>query len=131
MGRPRVYRNQAERAHAYRRRHGQASQRPDEWETPLSVFQPLHAEFGFDVDLAATPDNTKCDRFIPPGQDSLTQPWRGSCWLNPPFSKLEPWLRKAVASSEMATIVVLLPLRPGTRWWQTWVAPYAAEVRVV
>lgn len=35
----------------------------DEWETPPDLFRELDQEFGFAVDLAALPHNTKCPRF--------------------------------------------------------------------
>ena len=36
----------------------------DEWSTPQDFYDPLDREFGgFDVDLAASQENTKCEQF--------------------------------------------------------------------
>ena len=40
------------------------SSKTDEWETPLDVFRPLNARFGFTLDVCATPQNTKCKRYF-------------------------------------------------------------------
>jgi len=53
--------------------------------TPQYVFDLLDHEFHFDLDAAATADNTKCTRFISPEQNALTMAdWPGkSIFLNP------------------------------------------------
>ena len=100
------------------------------WETPQSLFDELNAEFGFEWDLAASAENAKCERFYTIDDDALSQPWKGVCWLNPPFGRgIELWLEKAVASAkEGATVVVLLPARTDTSWWHRFVMPNA-EIR--
>jgi phage N-6-adenine-methyltransferase len=89
-----------------------SSERHD-WQTPSELFNQLDAEFGFEMDVCATADNAKCRHFFSLGQDGLKQPWRGICWMNPPYgSALPVWMAKAYASSlEGATVVVLC--RPG------------------
>ena len=91
----------------------------DTWATPPHVFEPLHAEFGFALDVCALPETAKCHRFYSPEDDGLTQSWAPDiCWCNPPYSKPEPWVRRAYAESEKgATVVMLLPVDPSTRWW--------------
>jgi site-specific DNA-methyltransferase (adenine-specific) len=50
--------------------------------------------------------------------------------MNPPYGReIEKWVKKA-ATSEAIT-VGLLPARTDTRWYQTWVQPYASEVRFI
>lgn len=98
-----------------------------EWATPQAFFDTLNAEFGFTLDVAAQPDNAKCAHYWTPTEDGLAQPWMGVCWMNPPYGRdIEPWIRKAYESAQAgATVVCLLPVRTGTRWWQTWIIPYA------
>ena len=55
-----------------------------EWATPPEVYEPLNREFGFTLDVAATPDNAKCPRYYTREDDGLAQPWDGVCWMNPP-----------------------------------------------
>jgi phage N-6-adenine-methyltransferase len=133
MPRRRIYRTNAERQAAYRRR----KRRPaylrstnTEWETPADLYHTLHAEFRFTLDVAAVPDNAKCARFYTPADDGLTQPWVGTCWCNPPYGRqVGQWIRKAYESAQAgATVVCLVPARVDTRWWHDYVLP-ASEVR--
>lgn len=89
------------------------------WETPQAFFDTLDKEFHFQLDVCATPENTKCERFFTPEQDGLLQPWEGVCWCNPPYGRsVKDWIRKALlASAEGAVVVMLLPARTDTRWF--------------
>lgn len=40
-----------------------------EWETPLDFFKVLDAEFHFDVDVCATPENAKCTEYYTKADD--------------------------------------------------------------
>ena len=62
------------------------SQRQD-WETPKFLFDGLNAEFGFELDVCATPENAKCRRFFTPQDDALSQHWEDVCWMNPPYGE--------------------------------------------
>lgn len=89
------------------------------WETPKVVFDRLDAEFGFTLDVCATPDNAKCRRYFSPEDDGLSKPWDGVCWMNPPYGKaIAEWMRKAYEESQIdATVVCLVPARTDTAWW--------------
>lgn len=91
----------------------------DMWETPQNFFDELNAEFGFEVDVCATPENAKCARYFTPEQDGLAQEWTGTCWMNPPYGRqISKWVRKAYESAQKgATVVCLLPARTDTSWW--------------
>ena len=91
----------------------------DLWATPQPTFDALHAEFGFELDVCALPENAKCARYYTPEQDGLAQPWRGKCWMNPPYGRvIGKWVRKAYeAAQEGATVVCLLPARTDTAWF--------------
>jgi len=99
--------------------------RRDEWGTPKELFKTLDREFGFVLDVAANRHNRKCARYFGPdhpvaaNRDGLAAPWAPhTCWLNPPFSDLAPWLSKAWRESKKgATVVALVPGDTSTRWW--------------
>jgi site-specific DNA-methyltransferase (adenine-specific) len=46
-----------------------------EWETPQKLFAALDAEFGFTLDVCATPENAKCPHFITKDQNALRLSW--------------------------------------------------------
>jgi phage N-6-adenine-methyltransferase len=105
----------------------------EEWETPQSFFDTLHAEWRFTLDVAATPVNTKCQRYFTREDNGLTQAWGCEmCWMNPPYGRaLASWIRKAYESAQTgATVVCLIPARTDTQWWHTYVEG-KAEVRTV
>jgi phage N-6-adenine-methyltransferase len=59
----------------------------DMWETPQFVFDMLNKEFGFTLDVCAINENSKCILYYSPESNSLSRPWFGVCWMNPPYGK--------------------------------------------
>ena len=89
-----------------------------DYETPPEVFGPLDAEFHFTLDVCASAENAKCARYFTEEEDGIKQDWDGVCWMNPPYSENKKWMRKAMEESRTgATVVCLVPVRAGTRWW--------------
>jgi phage N-6-adenine-methyltransferase len=50
----------------------------------------------FKYDMAASQENTKCEKFFTEKDNSLAIDWptNGWCWLNPPFKHLTKWINK-------------------------------------
>jgi phage N-6-adenine-methyltransferase len=91
-----------------------------DWATPQELFDELDAEFGFVLDVCASADNAKCDRYFTIEQDGLRQVWApGPCWMNPPYGReIGKWTSKARRASEAGiTVVGLVPARTDTAWW--------------
>jgi phage N-6-adenine-methyltransferase len=129
MPRPRKYRSNAARQAAYRRRKRQAKRQAyllskSLWSTPAKLFAELDREFHFTLDVCATSENAKCERFFSPDDDGLAQKWKGVCWMNPPYGRqIDKWVKKALASarSGAATVVCLSPATTGTLWFHKYV----------
>ena len=101
------------------------SSKTDMWSTPQDLFDSLNTEHGFTLDVCATPDNAKCERFFTKDDDGLSQPWDGVCWMNPPYGrKIGKWMKKACECG--ATVVCLVPARTDTAWWHD----YAMKGRI-
>ena len=116
----------------------------NDWGTPQALVNLLNDEFGFTIDVCASPENAKVGRFFgPPGcgggrwhmnglfwciaEDGLAQSWRGKTfWMNPPFSDLPKWIGKA--STPGLRGVGLLKVDTSTLWWRR-VADTAKEIR--
>ena len=103
----------------------------DDRATTSEVFDPLNERFHFTFDVAASAENTKCERFYSIEDDGLAHSWGGErVWCNPPYSNIEPWIIKA--HNEIVwgfhpaeLIVMLLPAnRTEQGWWQRQVEPY-------
>ncbi|OHB70490.1 MAG: adenine methyltransferase [Planctomycetes bacterium RBG_13_63_9] len=100
-----------------------------EWATPQDLFDRLNREFGFELDVCATPENAKCARYFTRERNGLRQTWGGVCWCNPPYGRtVGDWMHKAWESAQAgATVVCLVPARTDTAWWHDRCA--SAEVR--
>ena len=103
-----------------------------EWETPDEIYTPLHKEFDFSLDVAASEDNTKCNIFFTEKHNALNRPWCGVCWCNPPYGRaLKDWVKKAVVETwNGVTTVMLIPVRSNTIWWHELCIPFA-EIRFI
>lgn len=93
----------------------------DMWETPQSFYEELNKEHNFNLDVCATLENRKCERFFTVKDDGLQQEWSGTCWMNPPYGRnIGAWVRKAyesVMDGKAEKVVCLLPARTDTAWW--------------
>ena len=95
----------------------------DSWATPRDLYNALDEEFHFDDD--------PCPLFDAPPIDGLTRAWGNSVFMNPPYSKPEPWCKKAYEESLLGkTVVGLLRGDTSTRWFHDWVLG-KAELRFV
>lgn len=90
----------------------------NEWYTPEHVFEALGV--GFDEDVAAPVDRTHvyvpARRFIT--ADSLSVPWTGFIWMNPPFghqSTKRAWLKKFF---DHGRGIALTPDRTSAPWFR-------------
>ena len=103
------------------------SSKTDLWGTPQDLFDKLDAEFHFDLDVCAMPENSKCEQYYTPEQDGLVQEWTGTCWCNPPYGRqIGKWVKKA--SECGTTVVMLIPARTDTKWFHDYIYG-KAEVR--
>ncbi|WP_336658071.1 phage N-6-adenine-methyltransferase [Leclercia adecarboxylata] len=109
----------------------------DLWRTPPALFAALDAEFCFQVDAAAAPHNTLCRKFITAEQNTLETPWAdyltipGNAWLNPPYSDITPFVKKAAAESKnQIGTVMLVPADTSVGWFREAIET-ASEVRFI
>jgi phage N-6-adenine-methyltransferase len=102
----------------------------DDRRTPPALYDPLHAEFGFTLDVAASDENTKCSRYYTAEHSAFEHAWCAeNVWCNPPYSDIGPWVRKAwieiFKPLPPALIAMLVPAnRTEQGWWQEHVEPW-------
>lgn len=92
--------------------------------TPRWLYDVLNAEFGFQLDPAATAENALCGRYYTKEVDGLSQPWAPyRVFCNPPYGKeLPKWVAKAHSESQLgALVVMLIPARPDTTYWHHYI----------
>lgn len=111
----------------------------NQWRTPNDVYSDLCQTHNVypTIDVCASVDNTKCRLFVTREMDALTLDWkefaekngvRPIFWMNPPYSQnlLGKFVKKAWEMSQQGCIVLcLLPNSTGSKWFHTYVKPYA------
>lgn len=100
-----------------------------DWTTPQDLYDQLDKEFHFTIDVAATPQNTKCKDFYTIDQDALAQEWNGVAWCNPPYGRnVGKWVEKAANSK--AVVIMLLFAKTDTIWFHKYIYN-KAEIRFI
>jgi len=95
----------------------------DNWATPKELYRALDEEFHFTDD--------PCPLMGADNADGLLRERGDVVYMNPPYSKPEPWVMKAVIEMRRGkTIVGLLRGDTSTKWFHKWVLPYA-ELRFI
>lgn len=112
----------------------------DAWRTPPEIFEALNCEFQFFIDAAASESNALCADFITEKQNTLETDWgRDSgagcyryAWLNPPYSNVRPFVKKAVRenSENRVGCVMLLNADTSVGWFSEAIKT-AHEVRFI
>lgn len=96
-----------------------------EWETPQDIFNYYSNIHGpFDIDVCATPENTKCTKFYTTEDDGLVQTWSGNVWCNPPYGRqIGRWVEKAYNETCVwgTSVTMLIPARTDTKWWHQYI----------
>lgn len=86
----------------------------DNWGTPKDIYDALDKEFSFDLDPCP----------LNPLVDGLEINWNGSIFVNPPYSDVGVWLKKAheeLRKGNSHTIVFLVFARTDTKWFHNFV----------
>lgn len=93
----------------------------DNYSTPGYLLGALDHEFGFDLD--------PCPLAPEPEVDGLGLDWSGRrVFLNPPWSRISPWVDKALESGA-EVVVMVLPARTDTGWFHR-LKDRGAEIRL-
>ena len=104
----------------------QGSRDSDDYATPVKFYYHLNEEFSFDFD----PTPFKHD-FI---WDGLEVDWKGNIFCNPPYSNIEPFLKKAISEIKKGNCtkaVFLIPIRSDTKYWHEIILEEASEIRLI
>lgn len=93
----------------------------DEWSTPQALFDELHKEFFFTVDVAASAENAKVKKFYTKEDNGLYKDWdQEIVWCNPPYSGIYEWVKKA-HNCGSRRVVMLIPARTDTKWFHEFI----------
>jgi len=110
--------------------HGDTRQ---DYGTPLEFIEAVERRFGkLTFDIAASPENAKCEKFFTEADDALEQPWpNGLLWLNPPFKVIDPWAEQCLFyGNPLRRILMLTPASIDALWYAKHVHQKAAVLAV-
>jgi site-specific DNA-methyltransferase (adenine-specific) len=86
----------------------------DHWATPPLFYEKLNAEFNFNDD--------PCPLHGEKTANGLKREWGTRTFMNPPYSNIKPWVKKAYEESLKGKLVVgLLRGDTSTAWFHTWI----------
>ncbi|EFW1288063.1 phage N-6-adenine-methyltransferase [Shigella flexneri] len=93
----------------------------DLWSTPYELVAWMESEYGdYDIDAAASKENAVCEKFYSKETNCLKRWWGSNkhIWLNPPYSNITPFVKKAIDQMEHNNqIDMLLPCDTSTGWF--------------
>lgn len=104
----------------------QGTRDSDNYATPIKFYEKLNEEFKFTFD----PVPYKHDF----SWDGLEVKWEGVIFANPPYSSIEPFIKKAIyeiSRGNCNTAVFLIPIRSDTKYWHNLILKFASEIRFV
>lgn len=106
----------------------------DRWCTPDWLYEWANKNlFSMTVDVAASSDNKKCDKFIGEEMDALSTSWLvhsdDTGWCNPPYSDIAPWVKKAWHEARKGfKIVMLIPTPNGESYYGKYIFGKASQI---
>lgn len=109
---------------------GSTEERNDVVATPVPMLRDLEREFNQGYPMydpcPVWPDNIIL-------KDGLTGDWgeeKTVCFVNPPYSSIKTWVAKVLEQCQRGrTIILLIPARPNSKYWDEILWPYATEIR--
>lgn len=102
----------------------QGTRDSDNYATPKKFYDKINNEFNFNYD----PCPYKSDF------DGLHENWNGNIYVNPPYSGIEPFIKKGIEEIQKGNAkkcVYLIPIRSDTKYWSDLIMNYACEIRFV
>lgn len=110
----------------------------DLWQTPKALFDYYDKRFSFNLDMAASRENTLCQQFVDEHLDALSMDTirnyicedtgnlsdlhdtPAAIWCNPPYSDIMPWVSQCVNISNdfRVPVVMLIPADTSVKWFK-------------
>jgi len=106
----------------------------DDYGTPPELYFQVCQKFNIfpTLDVCATEKNAKCSKFITQKEDSLLFEWDETFFMNPPYSRVDHFMRKAYYQHLKHGVegLILVFAKTDTKWWHNFIEN-KAEVHFV
>lgn len=97
----------------------------DNYGTPPSLYAQACQKYNIfpTLDVCATEQNAKCSKFITEKEDSLLFQWEETFFMNPPYSKVEKFMKKAYYQHLKHGVegLCLIFAKTDTKFWHNFV----------
>ncbi len=97
----------------------------DNWETPPLILEDMMKKYNIHptLDVCATKQNTKFPKYFAPEQNGLSQEWNEDFFMNPPYSKINEWMKKAYDQHRKYNVnaLILVFAKTSVKWWHEYV----------
>lgn len=97
----------------------------DDWETPIELYLKACQEYKIfpQIDVCASKNNTKCHYFLDKKDNGLKYAWYQDFFMNPPYSEIDEWMKKAWEDHELwnNNALILTYSKTDTKWWHNYV----------
>lgn len=97
----------------------------DNWETPPLVLADVMKKYDIHpiFDVCATIQNKKFPQYFTPEDNGLTKEWREDFFMNPPYSQINQWMKKAYEQHLKYNVngLVLVFAKTSVRWWHEYI----------
>ncbi len=97
----------------------------DNWETPPLMLQEILKKYDIHpmYDVCATLQNTKFPKYFTPEQNGLSQEWNQDFFMNPPYSEINLWMKKAYDQHRKHNVnaLILVFAKTSVKWWHEYV----------
>jgi len=97
----------------------------DLWETPPLILEDIMKKYDIHpvLDVCATSQNTKFEKYFTPEQDGLVQEWDEDFFMNPPYSEINEWMQKAYEQHRKHSVdaLILVFAKTSVKWWHEYV----------
>lgn len=97
----------------------------DLWETPPLVLADIMKKYYIHpkLDVCATIQNTKCEKYFTSQDNALEQEWDEDFFMNPPYSEITLWMKKAWEQHKKYNVnaLILVFAKTGVNWWHNFV----------
>jgi site-specific DNA-methyltransferase (adenine-specific) len=98
------------------------TKKTNHYRTPKDLYDKLDSEHQFNFDPCPLNGVDSDGKSI----DGLKCDWGTSTFVNPPYSDIEPWCKKAREEQlKGKQSVLLIPCRSSTHYWHDWILPFA------
>lgn len=90
-----------------------------EWMTPPELFAQIDAVAHFNLDVASSSGNCLCTWGFTKRNSALENDWMDRWWLNPPFTRLSPFMEKAIEQADAGRGGwAIVPASTETEWYR-------------